>query len=115
MNQIINIKPLSVNEAWKGKKFKTDKYKRWINDLLFQMKMTTIPEGKVTVFIQLGFSNALADIDNPVKMILDTVQKKAEARGLKFNDYQVYKLLVEKYIVPKGKEYIAIGINPFKD
>ena len=25
----INIKPLSVNEAWKGKRFRTDKYKAY--------------------------------------------------------------------------------------
>lgn len=114
-SQIVSIKPLSTNEAWKGRRFKTDKYKRWQDEFMVKMKMTTIPEGKLGIFIQLGFSSRGSDIDNPVKMIFDTIAEKAKARGLKFNDNQLYKLDVEKHIVPKGKEFITFGIYKMTD
>jgi len=33
IEQKINIKPLSVNDAWKGKRYKTEKYKNYENVL----------------------------------------------------------------------------------
>jgi hypothetical protein len=42
--ELIQIKPLSVNEAWQGKRFKTIKYKQWIENSIIQLKSNTIPE-----------------------------------------------------------------------
>ena len=33
----INIKPLSVNKAWQGKRFKTKKYKAFETELLLKL------------------------------------------------------------------------------
>ena len=30
--ELIQIKPLSVNEAFQGRRFKTDKFKQWIKN-----------------------------------------------------------------------------------
>ena len=42
--ELIQIKPLSVNEAFQGRRFKTDKYKQWIENSIIQLKQIPIPE-----------------------------------------------------------------------
>lgn len=102
----INIKPLSVNEAWKGRRYKTSKYNKYTKNVMLLMPKATIPEGKLKVTIINAFSNHSADIDNPIKMILDIMQKK-----YKFNDNKIYELNIKKQIVPKGKEYFCFEIE----
>jgi hypothetical protein len=44
----IDIKPLSVNESWQGKRFKTDKYKLYERACLFMLpKLNVPPKGKI--------------------------------------------------------------------
>lgn len=38
----IKIKPLSVNDAWKGQRFKTKEYKQYEQDLMFILPKTKI-------------------------------------------------------------------------
>lgn len=101
----INIKPLSVNEAWQGSRFKTKKYKAFERELLLKLKPIKIPDGNLKVLIVYGFSSKLSDIDNPTKMVLDVLQKK-----YKFNDSRIFELILKKTIVEKGKEFIEIEI-----
>ena len=64
----IKIKPLSVNEAWQGKRFKTQKYKDWIDYSIIQLKSIPIPESqKLTLIVIFGVSSKASDIDNPLK------------------------------------------------
>lgn len=105
MNKI-NIKPLSVNEVWQGKRFKTTAYKSYEKSLLLLLPNFEIPKGKLKIYFEFGFSNSQSDIDNPVKPILDILQKKYG-----FNDSQVYEMNVKKEIVKKGSEYIKIEIE----
>ena len=49
------------------------------------------------------------DIDNPVKMTLDILQK---FQG-QFDDKMVFDLHVRKTIVQKGNEYLAFEFTPF--
>lgn len=53
--------------------------------------------------IVFGFSTSTADIDNPLKPLLDCLQKKYG-----FNDRSIYELHVKKEIVKKGKEFIQV-------
>ena len=93
----IQIKPLSVNQAWQGKRFKTPLYKKWsVQTLLMLPKKIDVPEGKLKVKINFGFSNSGSDIDNPVKPFLDMFKFKYD-----INDNRIYKLEVEKFIVKK--------------
>lgn len=104
-----NIKPLSVNEAWQGKKFKTDKYKAFEKKLLFtlpSLKEDKLPE-MIRIEFVFGFSNKSADLDNPVKPLLDILQKKYG-----FNDSHVWEMEVFKKLVPKGDEYFEFRIIP---
>ena len=108
MNHYLKIKPLSVNEAWQGKRYKTKDYQSYEKEVLFRLpslpKSFTLPE-MIKLSFTFGFSNKSADIDNPVKPMMDILQKKYG-----FNDAQVYELQVQKKIVPKGEEYICFTI-----
>jgi len=100
---LLNVKPLSVNEAWQGKRFKTDKYSKYERDLLFLLpKIKDIPE-EIKLKFTFGFSNIQSDLDNPVKCLLDIMQKKYG-----FNDANVWELTIKKVKVKKGSEYILI-------
>lgn len=105
----INIKPLSVNEAWQGKRFKTNAYKAYEKKMLLSLPKMAIPTGKMKVVFEFGLSNVCSDIDNPVKPFLDVLQKKYW-----FNDRNVIEMEVKKVKTDKGKEYIKfqlIGIS----
>ena len=93
----INIKPLSVNQAWEGQRFKTKLYKSFESSCLLLLPKNNVNlTGELELNIEYGFSNKLSDIDNPTKMILDIMQKK-----YKFNDSQIYVLNIVKKIVKK--------------
>ena len=95
----IKIKPLSINSAWRGRRYKTPEYKQYERDvcLLLPKKITITNK----LFLEFGFSSRASDIDNPIKNLLDILQKK-----YKFNDNKIYSLHIEKEIVKIGDEYI---------
>lgn len=97
----IEIKPLSVNEIWKGKRFKTDKYLIYERNLLLLLPDCKIENKPLKLSLYFGFSSLLSDIDNPVKPFIDVLQKKY---GI--NDKLIYELHIKKVIVPKGDEFI---------
>jgi len=97
----IKIKPLTVNQAWAGRRFKTPKYKAYEQELWYLLPNQNIPEGNLTLDIVVAYSYSGSDIDNFLKPFLDILQKKYV-----FNDNRIYKLIVEKKIVKKGSEYI---------
>lgn len=104
----VNIKPLSVNEAWQGRKFKSPKYKVYEQELLFALPMTDINWDTLPLEVSLvvGMSNMASDIDNVVKPFIDVLQKK-----YKFNDKYIFRLIVEKKLVVKGAEFIEFYIK----
>jgi Holliday junction resolvase RusA-like endonuclease len=103
----ISVKPFSVNEAWKGKRYRTDKYKAFINVMMGMLPPLKISFKKnLKVNLVFGFSSKAADIDNPIKPLLDILQKKYG-----FNDNQIYQMNVEKKITKKGEEFIELSIH----
>ena len=106
MSEILNIKPLSVNIAWQGKRFKTIKYKNYEKICLLSLPNIYIPPQPYIVNLEFGFSNVSSDIDNPVKPFLDILQKKY---GI--NDKDIFQLNIKKRIVKKGFEYIKFNIT----
>jgi len=102
----INIKPMSVNEAWQGRRFKTPKYKNYARDLSLLLPMTlSVPTGPLQVEYEFGVSNMQADYDNPIKPFQDVLQTKYG-----FNDSQIIEAVVRKVKVAKGQEYIKFSI-----
>lgn len=102
----LDIKPLSVNEAWRGRRFRTGKYVDWREEMLWLLPKIDVPDGKLNVHLVFGFSNKNADIDGPIKGTLDALQERYG-----FNDRQVYWLTVEKKITLKADEFIKFSIT----
>jgi Holliday junction resolvase RusA-like endonuclease len=104
---LISIKPLSVNKAFQGKKYKTKDYKEYEKAVLMMLPPLNI-EFKEPLSIELtfGFSSKISDIDNPVKPILDCLCKKYG-----FDDRIIYEMKLKKEIVKKGEEFIEIKIR----
>jgi Holliday junction resolvase RusA-like endonuclease len=101
----INIKPLSVNQAWQGKRFKTNLYKQYEHDVLLLLPKIKIVEPPYKLNIVVGFSNKASDIDNILKPFLDILQKKY---GI--NDKHIEVLHIEKQIVTKKNEFICFEL-----
>ena len=102
----IKIKPLSVNQAWQGKRFKTPAYKSYEEELLFKLPALEIPDGNLALTINVAFSNKQSDLDNILKPFLDILQKKYG-----FNDSRIYQLNVTKLICKKGAEFIGFEFH----
>ncbi|WP_025124391.1 RusA family crossover junction endodeoxyribonuclease [Myroides odoratimimus] len=101
----IDCKPLSVNECWQGRRYKTEKYKVYEQVVFWQLPNKLEVKPPFRIDIDFGFSAKTADIDNPVKPFLDILQKKY---GI--NDKDIYELHLRKRIVPKGQEYISFNV-----
>lgn len=104
----IEIKPLSVNQAWKGRRFKTPEYRKYEKAVFLTLPKMEIPQGKLSVVYEFGFSNKLADWDNPIKPFQDILQKKYG-----FNDSRIVSATVIKTVVKKGQEYISFDIKAY--
>lgn len=107
----IKIKPLSVNDAWQGRRFKTDAYKNYelaLSLLLPRRDQVIIPKGKLEVFYRFGFSSSASDWDNCIKNFQDCIAKRYG-----FNDKMIFRGIVEKEIVARGCEYIEFGIREY--
>ncbi len=87
------IKPLSVNKAWQGRRFKTKDYIAYEKELLLILPKKKMIKGLIEVHIVVFFKNVMrADSDNILKPILDICQKK----GYYENDNKIMILSVEK-------------------
>lgn len=106
----IDIKPLSVNAAWKGKRYKTKDYQDFEKKCLFFLPKLQVPKkGPYEVFYRFGFSNRSSDLLNPEKLITDILCKKY---GI--DDRYIERMVLTKEIVEKGKEYFAFEIKTFE-
>ncbi len=105
----VDIKALSVNKCWKGRRFKTEMYEDFERHLwLILNRKINLPEGKLKLIVLFGFSSKGSDIDNPLKPFIDTLQKK-----YLFNDNRIYRIEAEKVDVKKGKEFIDFKFESF--
>jgi hypothetical protein len=102
----INIKPLSVNQCWKGRRFKTDKYKIYERNLFTLLPDIEIPEPPYKVYYEFGFSSASSDLDNPVKPLQDILSKKYN-----FNDKKIHEITIKRTKVKKNEEYLIFFIE----
>ena len=104
---LIKIKPLSVNDAWKGRRFRTDEYKAYQIHLAILLDPLEINfKARLRLEVVFGFSNRGSDIDNCLKPFIDCLQT-----SFQFNDNQIYELDVKKEIVKKGNEFINFELK----
>ena len=108
----INIKPISVNDMYKWKFVSSPKAKRFKQSMLNEFyddedrENTFNTDWMKKLDIVIYFSNKWADIDWPLKILIDSIQ---QIYG--FNDNKVYELNVKKRIVKKGEERIKFNIT----
>jgi Holliday junction resolvase RusA-like endonuclease len=107
MDYKINIKPLSINQAFKGTKVRTHKYNSFIKYCLLELpeKVAFVDKENIKLAIEFGFSSKLSDIDNCLKTFIDCLVKKYGV-----DDRYIIELHVFKDIVKKGDEYIKFKI-----
>lgn len=103
----VDVKPLSVNRAWQGRRFKTQDYKDYETNvqLLLSKQTMVFNKAPLQLYLRFGISNMANDIDNGVKPFIDILQKKYG-----FNDKYICRLIVEKQLVEKGTEFIEFQL-----
>ena len=100
------IKPLSVNQAFQGRKYKTKDYLSYERAVMLMLPKLKLPEPPFILTLEFGFSSPLADLSNPIKLFEDILQKKYG-----FNDKEIYKIVATKYHTKKGNEFINFKIE----
>jgi hypothetical protein len=101
----IPIKPMSVNVAWQGKRYKTKEYRQYEKDVALFLKPMEIPEGPLEVNYLFGVSNLGFDTGNAEKPFSDILSKYY---GI--NDNRFHRIVMEKVKVPKGEEFTSFNI-----
>lgn len=102
----LNIKALSINGAFKGRRFKTEEYSAYeklVLSCLPRIKLGTAPYELIITF---GLSNKGNDLDNCLKPFIDCLVKKYD-----FDDRQIYSIVAKKEISKKGMEYIKFQLK----
>jgi Holliday junction resolvase RusA-like endonuclease len=101
----LNLKPLSLNLAYRGRRFATQELKDFKGSMMLLVPKMEIPDGELALTVIYGTSKA-SDLDNLNKTFIDGL---SEAYG--FNDNRVYKIVMEKVPVKKGEEFIEFMLT----
>ena len=101
------LKPISVNEAFQGRRFKTKECKHWERCFWQMLPQKGKVMGKVQVVYRFFLKNhASLDFDNLIKIMQDMMVKK----GYIEDDRKIYRALIEK-IPCKAYDKIEIEIK----
>ena len=106
----IDAKPLTVNRAWKGRRYKTPAYKTYERELFYLLKQHKLKkvEGWVEVKYILYLKHyRISDLGNFEKPLSDILVKA----GLIDDDRFIWKMTLEKF--KSDKDYIRIIIKKF--
>lgn len=106
MKRRIPIKPLSVNEAFRGRRFHTKEHKIWSKNVNLLLPTIELPKPPFEIYLKFGFSSAASDFDNPIKQVVDSLAEKYQ-----FNDKLIRRAIIETEIVKKGSEYFEFEIT----
>ena len=104
----IPIKPLSINQAYNGRRTRSKKYNKYIRDVFIFLRKADIPTGLLHLDIVFGFSSMGSDFDNCVKPFVDCLQKYYG-----FNDNRIRGASIDCKSVDKGHEYIEFEIKEY--
>lgn len=102
----INVKPMSINEAFRGRRFISPKYAIFKKAVLAQLPKINMPKPPYSIYFKFGFSSKASDWDNAIKTAQDCLSVH-----YKFNDKLIRKGIVETEIVKKGQEYFIFSIT----
>ena len=103
----IHRKPLSINEAYQGRRFRTPKYDLFKRDMNFLLPSDyKVPPPPYAIYFEFGLSSMSGDWDNCIKTIQDCISDKYG-----FNDKLIKRGIVDVVNVSKGHEYISFKIE----
>ena len=107
INFKLNIRPLSLNSCFQGRRFLNQRGKSYIETCLWTMPKEKMIKGEVEVFIRIFVKNRLwaFDIDNVAKLLIDCCVKKKLIEDDRF----ISCLHIAKFI--SLKDYIEIEIE----
>ena len=77
----INIKALSVNSCYQGKRFKNQVHKEYVSEVMRQLPIFFIGRPPYKLILEFGLSSKLQDLDNCIKVFQDCLTVKYD-----FND-----------------------------
>lgn len=103
----INIKPISVNQSYRGRRFSTPEHKKWKQAVMLLLPNFILPGENLKIHYEFGFSSKASDLDNAIKAVQDCLAEKYH-----FNDREVFELSAKKVIVNKNEEYFLFHIQP---
>lgn len=104
----VDLKPLSVNKVWQGRRFKTKAYKDYERDLLWILPKMEPIKGRVEIRYRFHMKNhKQSDWDNPIKPLQDVLEKA----GIIEADENIYCGMGQK--VPGSKDFFEVMIIPY--
>lgn len=91
----IDIKPISANQCWQGRRFKTPEYKIWrLSVGILMKKHKRFSQGKYEVNLRVYTRYcATSDVDNFIKPALDSLVES----GIIPDDKYIQKVTCEKF------------------
>jgi len=108
MRKIVKIKPLSVNQVWQGRRFKTKSYKNYEEEVLLLLKGCEKTEGFIEVNYKLYLKYfSTSDVGNFEKPLTDILVKS----GIIDDDKYIKRIVMEKF--KSDNDYIEIEINKY--
>jgi len=104
-----NIKPLSVNKVWQGRRFKTKIYQEYEREMSMLLREQRVPRdslsGRLVITIIFCLKNAeRTDFDNLLKPLLDILVKN----DIIADDRFIWKAIIKKKKAKKDKIIIEI-------
>lgn len=114
METKIYLKPISINDAFKGRRFKTALHKQYESDLRWYLCMPKIKRQKVSGWYSIKFkfyikNYSMSDLSNLIKVTEDCIVKA----GLVDDDRFCKKMELEKF--KSDSDYFTFEINELRD
>lgn len=108
----IQILPISINKAFRGRRFKTQECKNWERDFQYLLQRKKIIKGKVGIIYRFFLHNdKTTDYDNLIKVLQDNLVKAEYIE----DDRKIYQVYIEKYPIQKNlPDEIEIQIYPIE-
>lgn len=104
----VEIKPLSINDAFQGRRFKTKESKQFDMDMATILPRKEMIRGIVEIHYQFFMVNhSMADYDNVIKCFQDNLVKK----GYIEDDRKIYRAVIDK--IPSKEDYVKIIIKEY--
>ena len=98
----VKLKPLSVNNAYKGRRFPTDELKVYKKAMpLLLPRDLQLPPNKLVLLFRFHFKREASDVDNCCKAAQDIITKHYGV-----DDRMIYLTMNEKIVDFKAAEYL---------